>query len=113
MTVLIIWFVAPPGVNGAQWFSWFATPPNGLKCCSWRILNGYTYGIMKILFSLLFVFSSYFSCTRNGQSELHFDLLLCEYAEQPIHVFNPNPRFTWVIKADAAGTKANRHTGFW
>jgi alpha-L-rhamnosidase len=58
---------------------------------------------MKLLSSILLLFFAFFSCNRSGQNELHFDRLLCEYTENPNHVFNPNPRFTWVIEASAPG----------
>ena len=58
---------------------------------------------MKFIFSLLLLFPVFFSCNRDGQNEIHFDRLLCEYAENPNQVFNPNPRFTWVIGTDVPG----------
>ena len=70
-------------------------PPSGGQGGEKRVLyrEFFTSLFLILLFSILFL-----SCSQ--QPTLTFQKLFVEYAETPINIDNPNPRFSWIIHSE-------------
>ncbi len=70
-------------------------PPSGGQGGEKRVLyrEFFTSLFLILLFSILIL-----SCSQ--QPTLTFQKLLVEYAETPINIDNPNPRFSWIIHSE-------------